>query len=114
MIFKRLKSIYRRLKENEVRNPTLGIAWYAPEQWPRLLEVSIDAHHLEKTHGEWLAFAEKQFAELTQKGVPVRKIPVDVVDMAAWCREMGREVDGPGRAAYVVWRLEWRPPSRVT
>lgn len=32
----------------------MGIAWYRPEQWPRLREVSADIEGLEETHAEWL------------------------------------------------------------
>jgi hypothetical protein len=91
----------------------LGIAWYREDQWPLLLKVSSDANRLEKTYGEWVAHASARYDELLKKGAPVEKIPVDVSDMAAWCRELGRQVDGPGRSAYVVYRLEDQKASRL-
>jgi len=35
-----------------------GIAWYRPEQWERLREVSEDVENLEETYEAWLETAE--------------------------------------------------------
>ena len=35
-----------------------GVAWYRPEQWERLREVSEDVDNLEETYEAWLKTAE--------------------------------------------------------
>ncbi len=102
----RILAWLRTLKPIRSTGPVLGLAWYRREHWAVLREVSVDADRLEKTWDEWLPFAEARFAALQQQGIRVEKIVVDIIDMAKWCREMGREVDAPGRAAYVVYRLQ--------
>jgi hypothetical protein len=113
MLRERIASIIQAFRKSRTVEPRLGIAWYREDQWPQLLEVSLDAQRLEKTYGEWLAHASARYDELLKKGAPVVKVPVDVLDMAAWCRELGRQVDGAGRTAYVVYRLEEQKAGRL-
>src|SRR6267154_1168773 len=35
-----------------------GVAWYRPEQWERLREVSEDVENLDETYDAWLLTAE--------------------------------------------------------
>ena len=67
-----------------------GVAWYRVEQWPRLLEVSVDRSELERTYDEWQAMATKGLAELARAGVWARKVDVDVDELVEWCRTNGR------------------------
>jgi len=83
-----------------------GVAWYRAEQWPRLLEVSVDRSDLERTYDEWQAMATKGLAELARAGVWARKIDVDVDEMVEWCRTEGRPVDGAARAAFVALKVK--------
>jgi len=82
-----------------------GLAWFTLEQWPRLMEVSSDGAALGKDHASWLAQAEQDFAGLKAIGVTIRKVLVDVDDLASWCRRNRRPVDGDARAAYVADQL---------
>jgi hypothetical protein len=82
-----------------------GLAWFTPEQWPRLMEVSSDGATLGKDHASWLAQAELDFNGLKAIGVTIRKILVDVEDLTAWCRRNRRPVDGDARTAYVADQL---------
>ena len=79
------------------------MAWYAEDQWALLRQVSVDSDKLEPTHAEWLKGAEARYDELKKKGVKVDKVTVDVNDLTAWCREMGRPVDNESRALYAVF-----------
>jgi hypothetical protein len=106
MLKKRIASLFSRLRDSRSENQKVGMAWYPEDKWPLLRTVSADANQLEKTYGEWLKVAQARFDALVEKGTRVEKVNVDVEDMAAWCREMGRPVDGAGRAAYVVYRLQ--------
>ena len=83
----------------------IGMAWYREDQWHRLLELSVDGDRLEKTYAQWRQAAQARFDELIKKGMPIVKVPVDVEDLSAWCRELGRVVDGEGRVAYVKNRV---------
>ena len=69
----------------------MGMGWYSENQWDLLRQVSSDADRLEKTYVDWLRVAEAKYDELTKKGTHVVKVPIDVADMAVWCREMGRK-----------------------
>ena len=86
----------------------LGLAWYKPEQWGRLLEIAADAEELEKTYAEWLAIANKALRDLEAQFVFPEKVEVDVEELLAWCRERKRPVDGAARSEYVAWLLRER------
>jgi len=69
------------------------------------VKFSADASELELTYSHWRRFAEAKYDELIKQGVPIVKVPVDVADMARWCHEMGRPVNGEGRRLYAAFRL---------
>ena len=79
-----------------------GIAWYRPEQWARLLEVSDDRDELEATFAEWEALAEEKVRELQAEGVNVEKVIVDIEELLAWCQGRGLSVDASARSHYVA------------
>ncbi len=83
----------------------LGFAWYRPEQWSLLRELAADPQTLEPTHTEWVAEALKSMADLRATGADVRRIDVDVRELASWCRDRGRPLDGSARAAFVTEKL---------
>lgn len=82
-----------------------GLAWFTEEQWPRLVEVSADRAQLAPNHASWLAQAERDFQGLKSIGVSIRKVLVDVEDLAAWCRSNRRPVDADSRPAFVAHEL---------
>lgn len=86
----------------------LGIAWFRPEQWQRLREVSDDVDKLEATHADWLLQATRMLKKLRRKGLAVQKVDVDVEDLVAWCNAAGRSVDGAARADYAARQLQQR------
>ena len=90
-----------------------GVAWYHAEQWPRLLEVSVDRSELERTYDEWQAMAKKGLAELARAGVWARKVDVDVDELVEWCRSEGRRV-GAGGICGVQAKAGERRSARVT
>jgi hypothetical protein len=79
-----------------------GIGWYRPEQWQRLLEISVDADRLENTHAEWLAIAEKTVKDLEGLGVSIVKVDVDVEELRSWSQQKGVSVDGNARAEFIA------------
>ena len=104
-LFSRIASLFRRPEGWNSADGDVGLAWYKEAQWDRLREVSADGDRLEKTYEAWRQLAQARFDELLKKGVRVVKVPVEVEDLASWCRELGRVVDGEGRVAYVKNRV---------
>ncbi len=93
------------MKSNQT---VLGIAWFRPEQWQRLRDVSDDVDHLEATHADWLLQATRMLKKLQRNGIAVRKVDIDVEDLVAWCNAAGRHVDGPARADYTAKQVHLR------
>jgi hypothetical protein len=87
----------------------LAIAWYRPEEWPKLLAVSADRDSLEQTHAEWLQDAQKTFLDLLARGIPVKKVDVRIDDLIAWCGKRRRPVDGESRSEYAAFKLRQTP-----
>ncbi len=84
----------------------IGIAWYRPEQWSRLLNIAADRESLEDTYEEWLADATRVAFDLAQRGFAVRPVEVDVVELARWCKQQGCPLNGEARARFVTEKLE--------
>jgi hypothetical protein len=55
---------------------------------------------------EWLSGVSKTMNELRQSGVTARRVDVDVKELADWCRERGRPLDGEARSMYAVEQIE--------
>jgi len=88
-------------RSGEAMEVIAGIAWYYPEQWATLLDVSVDRNSLETTHGDWLRLAEKAIFDIKRSGISPRKVYVDVEKLVAWCKAQNRPVDGAARAEFV-------------
>ena len=76
------------------------MAWYRPDQWALLRDVSADGERLEATYEEWFAFASKHLRELQALGLQVDRIDVEVAALVRWCNSQGQPVDGTARAEY--------------
>ncbi len=100
-------------KRPTARETVTGVAWYRPEQWPRLLEASVDRSKLERTHDEWRTLATKLLADLARDGVWAQKVDVDVDELIEWCRSEGRPVDAPARAAFAALKLRQASQERA-
>jgi hypothetical protein len=87
------------------RETVIGIAWFRPEQWQRLLAAAADASELETTYEEWERHATKTLKRLRRGGVDVRKVDVNVEELIAWCKEQMCKLDGNARAEYASHRL---------
>ena len=83
----------------------MGLAWYRPDQWPRLRAISEDRDQLELNHEEWLRMASERFDDLRRQGQQVQKVEVDVEDLLKWCRTRGLPVNSSTRAQYAAARL---------
>jgi hypothetical protein len=82
-----------------------GIAWYRPEQWERLREVSEDVENLADTYEEWLQTAERMIRDGIPADVSVERVDLDVEEVLAWCHERGLAMNAEARSRYVSERL---------
>jgi hypothetical protein len=86
----------------------LGIAWFRPEQWSRLLEISEDRADLEETFAEWESLAEEKLRDLRAQGLDVEKVTIDVEKLLVWCKGRGLSVNASARSQYVAEVLRKR------
>jgi hypothetical protein len=89
----------------------LVLAWYTREAWQHLVAVADDREALDETFEDWERQALTIVRELESNGRNVRKIPIVVDGLVAWCRARGYAIDSKARAAYVCDLLE--PVSAV-
>ena len=82
-----------------------GVAWYRPEQWERLREISEDVENLDDTYEEWRQKAEQALREGVDAGVTMEKVDIDVEEVLAWCNVLGLPMNSRSRARYVSDRL---------
>ena len=101
------RSTRTRRKDPMGKSDTLvGIAWYRPDQWSRLLRLSIDGDELEASYEEWVAEAQQTMAQMTAAGMSARRVDIDLDDLLRWCRDNARPLDAKARSAYTVDRLQ--------
>ena len=80
----------------------VGLAWYEPSQWSRLLELADDRDALEDTYEQWRQSAANTMVTFATQGVILRPVAIDPDEVAAWCRERGRPFDGAARSEFTV------------
>jgi hypothetical protein len=102
----------RRKRDRKPPTAKFGVAWYKPEQWARLLEISQDRQDLEDTYAEWEAHAEDGLHRLAGQGLAPEKVIVDVEELLAWCNEKGIPVNGSSRSEYTAWSIRERDKNR--
>lgn len=94
----------RRRRRNRIEvapNAALGLAWYSREAWERLRKTADDVHALDDTYQDWERQALGAIRDLESVGRKIRKVPVDIDALLAWCRERNRRNDSEARAEYV-------------
>ena len=84
-----------------IATTVLGIGWYRPEDWERLLQVISDRFNMQDSYAEWLADAKRVERQLTAQGTQVRRVFVEPDELAGWCLIHGLAPDGKGRASFV-------------
>jgi hypothetical protein len=82
----------------------MQIAWYTPQSWKRLQQVT-DAPLAD--YEEYVARTEAIVRECARQGITAIKTTIDVDDMARRCRQTGRRIDTKGRASYMALATEW-------
>jgi hypothetical protein len=95
-----------RKKTPGYQNTVVGVAWYQPEQWQQLLEISTDRDDLEDSYQEWVRDIERVVKELNRNGIQCVKVAVEVEQLLAWCQGQNIPVNGEARSRYVAEKLE--------
>jgi len=92
---------------NPSREPRMvtGIAWYRPEQWKRLREVSDDVGNLEETYESWLETAERLIREAIPADITIERVYLDVEEVLAWCNFHGLPMNAQSRSRYVSEKI---------
>ena len=96
----------RRVSRNGVCNAVFGLAWYRPEQYQHLLEVSEDRDKMDSTFEEWQKSAWKAVRNFAANGVPIRKVDVDVEELVIWCRARDLPINGAARSSFAAEKVE--------
>ena len=93
----------RRRGRSQVPSETvqLGLAWYSRETWERLREIADDRDKLDDTYEDWQRQALTMIHDLDVVGRQIRKVPIDIEALVAWCRERKCRIDAAARAEYV-------------
>ena len=84
----------------------IGFAWYRPEDWQRLLDISDDRDKMENTYEEWLDQAEESFRKARDAGIDVIKIYINLDELTAWCAENNLEINSYSRSNFVTHKLQ--------
>ena len=92
---------------------SLGMGWYRPEDWDRLLQVIADRDSMHDTYAEWLASARQGERDLVARGQPVERVMVDPDERASWCLIRGLVPDGAARAEFVSDRMRLAARRRL-
>lgn len=86
----------------------LGVAWYEPDQWLRVKELSTDPDRFEETFAEWEAMATKTLKQLVASGIEAEKVLIDADEFLAWCRSNEAQPDSGSRARFVAEKVRAR------
>ena len=86
--------------------PKIAFAWYKPEDWDKLLEISSDSDQLEDNYEEWLLEADKSFTQLRKKGLDLTKIFIDLDELKSWCIENNKKINSESRSGFAAYKLE--------
>src|SRR5579872_4151938 len=94
---------HERRRRSQVPNAIMqvGLAWYSREDWERLREIADDREKLDDAYEDWEHQALKVIRDLEAVGRRVRKVPINIDALIAWCAERKCRVDSATRSEYV-------------
>ena len=95
----------KKSKSGRQVDTVIGVSWYRPEQWDRLLQIATDREVLEDTYEEWKAIAEKSLKKFAMLGYHLRKVDIDVEELLGWCKVHNLSVDGAARSKFAAEKL---------
>ncbi len=97
----------RRRKRSQVPSAMteIGLAWYSREDWERLREIADDRDKLDDTYEDWERQALNMIHDLESVGRRIRKVPINIEALIAWCAERKCRIDMATRSEYVSYLL---------
>ena len=66
--------------------------------------TAADREKLDDTYGEWLEGVTQRCEELQAEGYDIRRVNVDMSELAQWCRSRGVPLDGKSRAEFAAYK----------
>ena len=99
-------------ESTEQQNIIVGVAWYRPDQWQRIRDISIDGDEMEDSYEEWLLSAEQFLKEFSGPGKRFEKVDVDSEQLILWCNTRGLEVNAKARSQYVADKVRQMDKTR--
>jgi hypothetical protein len=97
----------RRRKRSQVPSAMteIGLAWYSREDWQRLREIADDRDKLDDAYEDWERQALKMIRDLEAVRRRIRKVPINIEALIAWCAERKCRIDMAARSEYVSYLL---------
>ena len=92
--------------------PVVGIAWYRPDSYERIVTLMADGASFPKTHASWRQKAGRMERELARQGSRTIRVDIDPEAFFAWCEERGLSPDSGARSQYVAEAAGARYDSR--
>ncbi|MCK7599181.1 hypothetical protein M0G74_18050 [Microbulbifer sp. CAU 1566] len=86
----------------------IGVCWYQKDEWEKMRSLSVDPEKLDDDYESWKKNAHETITSLREKGMSVKKVSVKAKDLAEWCNQHGKKVNGEARAAYASFLLDQR------
>lgn len=80
---------------------TVGVPWYAREDYPEIRASMEDPHTLAPSYEQWLIAAESNEAEARRAGVRVVRVPLEAATFARWCQDRGSPRTRAARVDFV-------------
>jgi hypothetical protein len=79
----------------------IGIAYYSPEEYAKLLMTADDASELEDTWEEWYQNMQNVKNSLAALGTICREVPIQIEELQKYCQEHNLQNNSGTRAGYV-------------
>jgi len=85
--------------ENKIN---LNIAFYAREDWERLLSISIDKNKLENSWEKWYENYRKAKIEFLAQVIITYDVRVSLDELIEFCKQRNLKIDGAARSRFVA------------
>ena len=79
----------------------VGIAFYTPETYARLLREADDRDGLHENYSDWLRDFKKMEKKLKKEGFAVTPVPVNLDQLRLWCLLRQLPNNGASRSRWV-------------
>lgn len=79
-----------------------GISWFNREDYPRILEIMVDAHIFPAGYDAWKKRAESDQARAEARGLRVIRVIVDPDEFIVWCASQRMPLDANARRLFAA------------